>query len=164
MGFDANSFQLPTWEWLDWLFGRHAEKDEPVPFAGDVLRFLTSPISYRFRNRSIVYVIIKNIEFLKTGYDEQYSFDFVISSDPPAPNFIPPLGNRTPSEVVTTSIPYGQEDRGPVLYGYTFTSLNTIAQNQESLREFVRIQLEQRDDEVVAYQNPEDQGIGTKIR
>jgi hypothetical protein len=163
MAFDANSFHFLPWGWLDWLFGPGTGKDEPVRFTDDVLHFLTQPISYRFRDQAYIYIIIKCIELLETTYDQQYSFDFIISSDPPASNYNPQVRKRTPSEVVSTTVPYGRQNREPVLYGYTFTSLNTLAQNKENLRSFVSAQRERGDDDVV-YQSPENMDTGTQPR
>jgi hypothetical protein len=138
---------LLSWGWLEWIFGNGKRPQERVRFNEEVLDYLTKPIFFEDRSCATVYVIVLAIEHLESAYEEQYSFDFLISSFAPSPDYRPQVKKRIPAESATTRIRYGETERGATVFGYTFTSLNTLKQNQDNLREFVLDQREQDDSE-----------------
>jgi hypothetical protein len=145
------------WGWLEWIFGngKHPQA-ERVRFKGEVLDYLTKPIFFEDRIRTTVYIIVLTIEHLESAAEEQYAFDFLISSSAPPLDYHPQVKKRIPAESVTTKIKYGETERGVSIFGYTFTSLNTLKQNQDNLRDFVLGQREQDDSE------PEDALLPTR--
>ena len=134
---------LVPWGWLGWIFGNGDRPQERVRFKEDVLDYLTKPISFEDRKHMFIYVIVITIEHLESSYEEEYSFDFRISSSAPLPDYRPQVKKRIPAETVTTKIKYGETEQGVTIFGYTFTSLNTLKQNQDNLRDFVLRQREQ---------------------
>ncbi len=132
------------WGWLDWIFGNGKPTPERVRFQEDVLGYLMKPISFADRNKTPVYVVVLVIEHLESACDEQYAFDFLISQSAPS-DYHPRVTKRIPAELVTTTIRYGESEPGTPVFGYTFTSLNTLQQNQDNLRDFVLRQCGQID-------------------
>jgi hypothetical protein len=130
--------------WLDFFRGTRSVSGK-VLFGTDVLPFLQGPISFRDGTGKSIYLIISGIELLETTFDQQYAFDFQISTVPASPGVRPPVGRRTRADLTSLSIPYDTTRAGRATFGYTFTSLNTLEQNQKNLRDFVLHQWEEGD-------------------
>jgi hypothetical protein len=138
---------LVPWGWLEWIFGNGRSPQERVRFKGEVLDYLTKPIVFEDRTHTSIYIIMLAIEHLESAAEEQYAFDFLISSSAPPQDYDPQVKKRLPAEPLTTKIKYGETVRGASIFGYTFTSLNTLKQNQDNLRDFVLLQREQVESE-----------------
>lgn len=147
MSSPTEHFDLLPWGWLEWIFGTSKHRQERARFTDDVLNYLTKPIKFEDRTHTLVYVIVLAIEHLESTYEEQYAFDFAISLSAPPADYLPGLKKRAPAEPVRTRIKYGETESGAPIFGYTFTSLNTLEQNRNNLRDFVLAQREQSDTE-----------------
>jgi hypothetical protein len=161
MSFGAAFFENLPWGWLESFFDRDREGEKPVPFSPEVESFLTDTITFEDRQGIALYLVVKRIELLETPIDQQYTFDFEISLVPPPPGYAPRRARWQPSEIETTVYRYGERASSSTLYGYVFSSLNSLEQNKENLREFVLAQREREDEMEVRYES-NDEGDSTR--
>ena len=151
--------------WLDWALGNEQER-KPHRFSDAALEYLTSPIQFQVDKNCAIYPIIKIIYRIENAYDEEYCFDFTISPDPPPASYRPSVTDWKKSKKQDTTneritvVRYKETVREANIYSYTFTSLNSLRQNQDNLHDFAVTQwLQREDDEIVIVEPDERQRI-----
>jgi hypothetical protein len=157
MSFGAGFFDHLHWGWLEFFLSWGRKGEKPIPFSPEVESFLTNTIQFEDCRGTALYLLVKRIELMETPLDQQYTFDFEISPVPPPPDYAPRTTRWQPSEIETTVYRYGEQAPSTILYGYVFSSLNSLEQNKGDLREFVLAQRERHDEMEVKYEsNDED--------
>jgi hypothetical protein len=140
------SFKKMLGSGFPWLFGQDVKDIKRSHFGDEVYKYLhTIPITFNDECGEPIYVFIdpKQIKRLETALDEQLTFTFRLSQSHKAE--ADPYRRTDPEHpgFVVINVPMGTTASSEPVFGYTFSSINTLEQNQASLEDFVQQQWEQ---------------------
>jgi hypothetical protein len=124
---------------LPWFFGEDARECKRPNLGEGVLKYLhTTPLRFRADGGHWIYVLIdpSSIKKSATSIDEEVAFKFQLSKEPSQA----PDAFRTPDAngFVVIRMPSGKTTSSDPVFAYTFSSLNTLEQNQANLEHFVQ--------------------------
>jgi hypothetical protein len=126
---------------LPWFFGEKVSQLKRSHFEDDVFKYLrTNPIAFSDEQGRRIYVLIDTAQIKKseTPIDEQLTFNFRISQSPvSAPDQFRVNDPENPGFVII-KVPMGKTISSDLFFRYTFSSINTFAQNRANLEDFVQ--------------------------